>query len=320
MSGGARGRGPRGAGRYDKALNANSNNWGVVKGVLLAGLFPSVCRVLYKKGQTSLFTRNDGAVQPHPGSVTNPRERSFTQRWAMYYAKVKSSSLFLMDLSEVSPVAICLFGGPMHLGDARTRRVSVETGDGDVGASAALPAVIASRPWVTFEDVDGAGSSILQLRTAVEARVRRALENPSGFDFRSEDDAGQLLVNAVARALQDAEAQEYHGCPWRGGGGGGHDAGGGTSDGVDSGNGNGWPGSLRARPPGRADRLDGRADGRRFGSGYTDLDGGGGGGGWGESRGGGGGRSGGRGAGPSAFTFGSDSRGGGRADVEGRWR
>lgn len=150
----------RGRGSYDAALNMNSNNWGFMKGILLAGLFPSICRVFYKKkGQTSLFKRNDGAVQQHAGSVTNPREGNLTQRWAMYYAKMKSSSLFLMDISEVTPAAICLFGGPMRLPYRRSMRrgdsavISIETGDSDIGGSAALPVELLARPWVTLSDV-----------------------------------------------------------------------------------------------------------------------------------------------------------------------
>lgn len=119
-----------------------------------------------------------------------------------------------MDLSEVSPVAICLFGGPLQLtGTSRTRRVCVETGDGNVGASADLPPELADRPWVYFDDSNGAGPTIIELRKTMENRIRMALENPSGFNFRSKSDGGQLVVDAIARALHDAENQRYHGAP-----------------------------------------------------------------------------------------------------------
>lgn len=309
--------------RYDDSLDANAANWGLVKGVLLAGLFPSVCRVDYRRSMSLLFTRNDGSVKPHPGSVHKLRERTLTQRWAVYYEKVRSSGMFLFDLTEVTPVAMCIFGGAMSIVES-SRRVAVTTGDGDVGAATGFPADIAMRPWITFDDSSGVGASVLEVKKIVSRRVQMALEKPGAFEFSSSADGGSEIVKAIAIALRDAEAVAYHEIPWREGhrnelwthAGGGSD--GESSDGDEDGvmgarewgqsSSSGWNRGSSGRDDdesnygGRPDGTQGtgsRGRGRR--------------GGWGDGRGGSRGNSGGRGYGSGRGRGGGRGRGRGRS-------
>jgi hypothetical protein len=194
--------------------------------------------------------------------------------------------------------------------------------------------------------VNGAGEAIIRLRKATEERVRLALENPSGFDFRSKADGGQLIVDAISQALQDAEEQSYHAIPWEVNPGETRDepeargsaaadeynasaaayfssrAAGesafqrrtdtdwGPSGGGRGGFGNGDMGGRERRL--ENDRLDSRRALGKLSNGWGDAV---------DSRGGGGGDGGSSGWGGGASAFGSSSRGGGsRADTEERWR
>ena len=99
----------------DANLNFNADNWPLVKGVLVAGLCPSVARVNFGRNRVNLFTRNDGAVKVHPGSVNNVHPPNYSHRWTVFYEKVRSTAIFLLDVTEVTPMALCLFGGPIEL-------------------------------------------------------------------------------------------------------------------------------------------------------------------------------------------------------------
>lgn len=204
---------------YDPWLNKNSECWPLVKGVLTAGLFPSVARIDFGRNRCTMFTKNDGVVKPHPGSSNDLARSNFSHRWALYYEKVRSSDLFLHDTTEVSPVALCLFGGPLELRDPRGELlfvsrsipiISVRTADEGLGAAKQLPSAVAKMPWVYFEDPVGAGEVVQSLRVLIEARLTRALVHPTSFPLYGPGAACDELMSTLLLLLEDSERRAYH--------------------------------------------------------------------------------------------------------------
>lgn len=193
----------------DAVLNANADNWPVVKGVLVAGLSPSICRVDFGRSRKSLFTRNDGRVKAHPSSTMSTRQNLISHRWAVYYEKLKSTSVFLLDITEVSPMALCLFGGTPSVCEV-SRRIAIETGDGNLGSAAHLPSHLLRRPWVTFEDTNGIGVHVVQFRQYLDSLVRILIQNPLRGGECARDGCMKLILDTVSLLLMDSERYPYH--------------------------------------------------------------------------------------------------------------
>jgi len=103
----------------DPASNVHSGDERLIRAVLCAGLFPNIALVKFKKGLggpyqprpiSSLTTAEDGQVLIHPGSV-NSQSRELQSSWLCYHGKVKTTTIFLHDCSEVSPLPLLFFGG-----------------------------------------------------------------------------------------------------------------------------------------------------------------------------------------------------------------
>ena len=57
-----------------------------------------------------MYTQSDGKVCIHPKSV-NVEETQFNHSWLVYHLKMRTSSIFLYDCTEVSPFSLLFFGG-----------------------------------------------------------------------------------------------------------------------------------------------------------------------------------------------------------------
>jgi len=106
----------------DAMANVNSNDDRLVRAVLCSALFPNIAKVFPLRHRSAhqehgrlgpppkIITAEDGRVYIHPRSV-NYDTRDFKSQWLCYHGKVKTSSIFLHDCSEVSPLALIFFGG-----------------------------------------------------------------------------------------------------------------------------------------------------------------------------------------------------------------
>lgn len=109
--------------------NVHSSNATLVGAVLCAGLFPNVARVYdckrkrktggneeggrsWQPPQFRIVTAEGERVKLYPSCVVrNDAFDEFRSTWLTYYTKVKTSSIFLFDCSQVSPYAVLFFGG-----------------------------------------------------------------------------------------------------------------------------------------------------------------------------------------------------------------
>ena len=98
-------------------FNVNSSNLKLIKGVLVAGLYPRVASITPNKDPSKppmIKTRKDGEVKIHPSSINFDR-KVYESPWLVYHEKVKTSAIFLRDSSMVSPYSLILFGGRIFL-------------------------------------------------------------------------------------------------------------------------------------------------------------------------------------------------------------
>lgn len=98
-------------------LNLHSANEPLLKAVICAGLYPNVLRVdlppLYSSQQPTLNNPTDKASL-HPSSVTHSHIPK-GYRWLVYHAMVRSSKVFVRDVTFVSPCPLLFFGGPIEV-------------------------------------------------------------------------------------------------------------------------------------------------------------------------------------------------------------
>ncbi|XP_042630974.1 ATP-dependent DNA/RNA helicase DHX36 [Cyprinus carpio] len=99
----------------DPSSNINSENEKLIKAVIVAGLYPKVAKIRPNHSKkrpmpVKVYTKADGKVCIHPKSV-NAEETQFHYTWLIYHLKMKTTSLFLYDCTEVSPFSLLFFGG-----------------------------------------------------------------------------------------------------------------------------------------------------------------------------------------------------------------
>ncbi|ODM89700.1 ATP-dependent RNA helicase DHX36 [Orchesella cincta] len=101
----------------DAENNVNSDNVGIVKAIICAGLYPNIATIHVKRANgTCTFpkfrTREDGKVDLHPKSV-NSGEDNFESHYLAYYQKMKTASLYLYDTTMITPFPLLFFGGQL---------------------------------------------------------------------------------------------------------------------------------------------------------------------------------------------------------------
>ncbi|GAB4834074.1 hypothetical protein Ancab_032327 [Ancistrocladus abbreviatus] len=93
-----------------EAYNQYSDDLEMVCAVLCAGLYPNVVQCKRRGKRTAFFTKEVGKVDMHPGSV-NYGVPLFPLPYMVYGEKVKTSSIYIRDSSNISDYALLLFGG-----------------------------------------------------------------------------------------------------------------------------------------------------------------------------------------------------------------
>lgn len=78
--------------------------------ILCAGLYPNVIQCKRRGKRIAFYSKDVGKVEIHPSSV-NARIHSFPLPYMAYSEKVKTTSIFIRDSTNISDYALLLFGG-----------------------------------------------------------------------------------------------------------------------------------------------------------------------------------------------------------------
>lgn len=102
-----------------QAYNEYSDDLEMVCAILCAGLYPNVVQCKRRGKRMGLYTKEVGKVDIHPASV-NAGVHHFPLPYMVYSEKVKTSSIYIRDSTNISDYALLMFGGnllPTKTGD-----------------------------------------------------------------------------------------------------------------------------------------------------------------------------------------------------------
>ncbi|XP_072320250.1 ATP-dependent DNA/RNA helicase DHX36 [Eucyclogobius newberryi] len=174
----------------DPKSNVNSENEKLIKAVIVAGLYPKVAKIRpshSKKRPVSVYTHTDGKVCIHPKSV-NAEETEFNYHWLIYHLKMKTSSIFLYDCTEVSPFSLLFFGGD----------VTIQT-DGD-------QETIAVDEWIIFRSPARIAHLVKSLKKELDSLLEERIRNPAPVDWQNRQSKDCAVITAIIDLITTQES------------------------------------------------------------------------------------------------------------------
>ncbi|KAL8505164.1 hypothetical protein ACS0TY_016392 [Phlomoides rotata] len=163
--------------RGAKAYNEYSDDLEMVCAILCAGLYPNVVQCKRRGKRTALYTKEVGRVDIHPASV-NAGVHLFPLPYMVYTEKVKTSSIYIRDSTNISDYALLMFGGNL---------LPTNSGDG----------IQMLGGYLHFSASNTVIDLIRKLRGEVDKLLRRKIQEP-GLDVMTE---GKKVVTAVIELL-----------------------------------------------------------------------------------------------------------------------
>ncbi|XVE75856.1 hypothetical protein DITRI_Ditri12bG0125100 [Diplodiscus trichospermus] len=163
--------------RGASAYNQYSHDLEMVCAILCAGLYPNVVQCKRRGKRTAFYTKEVGKVDIHPASV-NAGVHLFPMPYMVYSEKVKTTSIFIRDSTNISDYALLLFGGNF---------IPSKTGEG----------IEMLGGYLHFSASKSVLDLILKLRGELDKLLKRKIEEP-GFDISVE---GKGVVSAVVELL-----------------------------------------------------------------------------------------------------------------------
>uniref|UniRef100_A0A7N0V4Q0 RNA helicase n=3 Tax=Kalanchoe fedtschenkoi TaxID=63787 RepID=A0A7N0V4Q0_KALFE len=159
------------------SYNKYSSDLEMVSAILCAGLYPNVVQCKRRGKRTAFFTKEVGKVDIHPASV-NAGVHLFPLPYMVYSEKVKTTSIYIRDSTNISDYALLLFGG--NLTPSRTGE-GIEMLGGYLHFSASKSVL----------------QLIKKLRGELDRILKQKIEEPS-LDISA---AGEGVVSAVVELL-----------------------------------------------------------------------------------------------------------------------
>ncbi|XP_075058122.1 ATP-dependent DNA/RNA helicase DHX36 [Mixophyes fleayi] len=177
----------------DPKSNINSDNEKLIKAVICAGLYPKVAKIrpsFSKRRQTAkVYTKSDGKVSIHPKSV-NVEETEFHYSWLVYHLKMKTSSIYLYDCTEVSPYSLLFFGGDISIQkDKEQDTVAVDE-------------------WIVFQSPARIAHLVKDLKTELDALLQHKIEKPQPVDWNETKSRDCAVLSAIIDLITTQESGE----------------------------------------------------------------------------------------------------------------
>ncbi len=175
--------------------NENSGNVRVVKAMVCAALYPNIMRIdspdatyqeviagtvrnnKFNAKDLKMRARTGERLFLHPSGV-NFHEGNYGSRWLAYFAKVKTTRIFVRDSTMVSPYAILLFGGKINVLHERGQ-ITVDE-------------------WMYFKAPARVAVLVRELRRQLDGLLLRKFENP-GLDLNED---GRAIHDAITRLIK----------------------------------------------------------------------------------------------------------------------
>ncbi|XP_049580651.1 ATP-dependent DNA/RNA helicase DHX36 [Syngnathus scovelli] len=190
----------------DPNSNVNSDNEKLIKAVIVAGLYPKVAMIRprhsKKRPGVKVYTQHDGQVNIHPKSV-NSEETNFNYKWLIYHLKMRTSSIFLYDCTEVSPFSLLFFGGDISI----QKDEDQET--------------IAVDQWIVFRSPARIAHLVKNLKQALNSLLEEKIRRPAPVDWKNHQSKDCAVITAIVDLITTQESSTS--AESAGGGARGHD-------------------------------------------------------------------------------------------------
>ncbi|XP_067245956.1 ATP-dependent DNA/RNA helicase DHX36 [Chanodichthys erythropterus] len=180
----------------DPSSNINSENEKLIKAVIVAGLYPKVAKIRPSHSKKrpmpgKVYTKADGKVCIHPKSV-NAEETQFHYTWLIYHLKMKTTSIFLYDCTEVSPFSLLFFGGDISI----QRDQDQET--------------IAVDEWIVFQSPARIAHLVKELRKELDVLLEEKIKSPCPVDWNNRESKDCAVISAIIDLIttQETPAQD----------------------------------------------------------------------------------------------------------------
>ncbi|KAM9734221.1 ATP-dependent DNA/RNA helicase DHX36 [Menidia menidia] len=174
----------------DRKSNINSDNEKLIKAVIVAGLYPKVAMIRpshsKKRPGVKVYTQADGKVCIHPKSV-NAEEKEFNYTWLIYHLKMKTSSIFLYDCTEVSPFSLLFFGGD----------ITIQKDEGQE--------TIAVDKWIVFRSPARIAHLVKSLKRELDSLLEEKISNPAPVDWENRQSKDCAVITAIIDLITTQE-------------------------------------------------------------------------------------------------------------------
>ncbi|OCT80873.1 ATP-dependent DNA/RNA helicase DHX36 [Xenopus laevis] len=177
----------------DPKSNINSNNEKLIKAVICAGLYPKVAKIRPSLGKNrkmvKVYTKSDGKVNIHPKSV-NVEETEFHYSWLVYHLKMRTTSIYLYDCTEVSPYSLLFFGGDISIQKDKEQDT------------------IAVDEWIVFQSPARIAHLVKDLKSELDVLLKEKIENPQPVDWKETKSRDCAVLTAIIDLITTQENQE----------------------------------------------------------------------------------------------------------------
>uniref|UniRef100_UPI003AAF43CF ATP-dependent DNA/RNA helicase DHX36 isoform X1 n=1 Tax=Centroberyx gerrardi TaxID=166262 RepID=UPI003AAF43CF len=174
----------------DPKSNINSENEKLIKAVIVAGLYPKVAMIRpshsKKRPGVKVYTQADGKVCIHPKSV-NAEETEFNYTWLIYHLKMRTSSIFLYDCTEVSPFSLLFFGGDITI----QKDEDQET--------------IAVDQWIVFRSPARIAHLVKSLKRELDSLLEEKIRHPAPVDWHNRQSKDCAVITAIIDLITTQE-------------------------------------------------------------------------------------------------------------------
>ncbi|XP_040830767.1 ATP-dependent DNA/RNA helicase DHX36 isoform X2 [Ochotona curzoniae] len=174
----------------DPKANINSDNEKIIKAVICAGLYPKVAKIRLNLGKkrkmVKVYTKTDGLVALHPKSV-NVEQTDFQYNWLIYHLKMRTSSIYLYDCTEVSPYCLLFFGGDISIQKDNDQET------------------IAVDEWIVFQSPARIAHLVKELRKELDILLQEKIESPHPVDWKDTKSRDCAVLSAITDLIKTQE-------------------------------------------------------------------------------------------------------------------
>ncbi|XP_006868024.1 PREDICTED: probable ATP-dependent RNA helicase DHX36 isoform X3 [Chrysochloris asiatica] len=184
----------------DPKSNINSDNEKIIKAVICAGLYPKVAKIRpnlgKKRKMVKVYTKTDGLVSIHPKSV-NVEQTDFHYKWLIYHLRMRTSSIYLYDCTEVSPYCLLFFGGDISIQKDNDQET------------------IAVDEWIVFQSPARIAHLVKELRKELDVLLQEKIESPHPVDWKDTKSRDCAVLSAIIDLIKTQEKATSRNFPAR---------------------------------------------------------------------------------------------------------